>query len=79
VIQIAERLEHADHERDRRARQGRELRRNELAAYRRMCHDGCSPNSKEALMPVAYIQEFAIGDRSTENYDFVAGKVGRDP
>jgi hypothetical protein len=30
-------------------------------------------------MAVAYIQEFAIGDRSTQNYDFVADKVGDGP
>jgi hypothetical protein len=30
-------------------------------------------------MAVAYIQEFAIGDRSTKNYDFVADKVGAGP
>jgi hypothetical protein len=30
-------------------------------------------------MAVVYIQEFAIGDRSTQNYDFVAGKVGEGP
>lgn len=27
-------------------------------------------------MPVAYIQEFPIGDRSTENYEFMKGKLG---
>jgi hypothetical protein len=26
-------------------------------------------------MPVAYIQEFPIGDRSTENYEFMKGKL----
>jgi hypothetical protein len=30
-------------------------------------------------MPVAYIQEFAISDRSTQNYDFVAEKIGKGP
>jgi hypothetical protein len=30
-------------------------------------------------MAVAYVQEFAIADRSTENYDFVAEKVGDGP
>jgi hypothetical protein len=30
-------------------------------------------------MAVVYIQEFAIGDRSTQNYDFVADKVGEGP
>lgn len=30
-------------------------------------------------MAVAYIQEFEIRDRSTENYDFVADKVGKGP
>jgi len=30
-------------------------------------------------MAVAYIQEFAIGDRSTQNYDFVADKIGAGP
>jgi len=30
-------------------------------------------------MAVAYIQEFAIGDRSTQNYDFVADKIGNGP
>jgi hypothetical protein len=30
-------------------------------------------------MAVAYIQEFAIGDRSTTNYDFVADKIGDGP
>ena len=30
-------------------------------------------------MAVAYIQEFPIGYRSTENYDFVAEKVGEGP
>jgi hypothetical protein len=30
-------------------------------------------------MAVAYIQEFAIRDRSTENYDFVSEKVGKGP
>jgi hypothetical protein len=27
-------------------------------------------------MPVAYIQEFPIGDRSTENYEFMKEKLG---
>jgi len=30
-------------------------------------------------MAVAYIQEFAIGDRSTRNYDFVADQIGDGP
>ena len=30
-------------------------------------------------MAVVYIQEFPIGDRSTQNYDFVADKVGEGP
>jgi hypothetical protein len=30
-------------------------------------------------MPVAYIQEFAISDHSTENYDFVSEKIGKGP
>lgn len=30
-------------------------------------------------MAVAYIQEFAIADRSTTNYDFVAQQVGDGP
>jgi hypothetical protein len=30
-------------------------------------------------MAVAYIQEFAIGDRSTRNYDYVAEKIGDGP
>jgi hypothetical protein len=30
-------------------------------------------------MAVAFVQEFAIGDRSTENYDWVANKVGEGP
>jgi len=30
-------------------------------------------------MAVAYIQEFPIGDRSTQNYDFVAEKIGDGP
>src|SRR5262245_19003189 len=30
-------------------------------------------------MPVAYIQEFEIRDRSTDNYDFVADKIGKGP
>jgi hypothetical protein len=30
-------------------------------------------------MAVAYVQEFAIGDRSTKNYDFVAEKIGTGP
>jgi hypothetical protein len=30
-------------------------------------------------MAVAYIQEFPIVDRSTTNYDFVAGKIGAGP
>ena len=30
-------------------------------------------------MAVAYIQEFAIGDRSTTNYDFVAQQIGQGP
>ena len=30
-------------------------------------------------MAVAYVQEFAIVDRSTKNYDFVADKIGNGP
>jgi len=30
-------------------------------------------------MAVAYIQEFPAGDRSTNNYDFIAEKVGEGP
>jgi hypothetical protein len=30
-------------------------------------------------MAVAFVQEFAIGDRSTENYDWVANKIGEGP
>ena len=30
-------------------------------------------------MAVAYIQEFPIVNRSTENYDFVAEKIGNGP
>lgn len=30
-------------------------------------------------MPVVYVQEFAIADRSTTNYDWVAEKVGDGP
>ena len=30
-------------------------------------------------MAVAYIQEFAIENRSTENYDFIAEKIGDGP
>ena len=30
-------------------------------------------------MAVAYVQEFPIVDRSTTNYDFVAGKIGDGP
>ena len=30
-------------------------------------------------MAVVYIQEFAIEDRSTANYDFVADKIGEGP
>ena len=30
-------------------------------------------------MAVAFVQEFAIGDRSTENYDWVAAKIGEGP
>jgi len=30
-------------------------------------------------MAVAYIQEFPIENRSTENYDFVAEKIGDGP
>src|SRR5207244_9009966 len=34
---------------------------------------------EEESMAVAYIQEFAIGDRSTTNYDFVAQQIGQGP
>jgi len=30
-------------------------------------------------MAVVYVQEFAIADRSTKNYDFVADKIGDGP
>ena len=30
-------------------------------------------------MAIAYVQEFPIRDRSTENYDFVAGIIGDGP
>ena len=30
-------------------------------------------------MAVVYLQEFPITDRSTTNYDFVAGKIGDGP
>ena len=30
-------------------------------------------------MAVVYVQEFAIADRSTANYDFVADKIGEGP
>jgi hypothetical protein len=30
-------------------------------------------------MSVVYVQEFAIADRSTANYDFVADKIGEGP
>jgi hypothetical protein len=30
-------------------------------------------------MAVAFVQEFAIGDRSTTNYDWMAGKLGQGP
>jgi hypothetical protein len=30
-------------------------------------------------MAVVFIQEFAIGDRSTKNYDFVADQIGAGP
>jgi hypothetical protein len=30
-------------------------------------------------VPVAYIQEFPIADRSTTNYDFIADKIGDRP
>jgi hypothetical protein len=30
-------------------------------------------------MAVAYVQEFPIGDRSTQNYDFITEKVGDGP
>jgi hypothetical protein len=30
-------------------------------------------------MAVAYVQEFAIVDRSTTNYDFVKERIGDDP
>lgn len=30
-------------------------------------------------MAVAYVQEFAIRDHSTQNYDFVADKIGDGP
>jgi hypothetical protein len=30
-------------------------------------------------VPVVYVQEFPIADRSTTNYDFVADKIGEGP
>ena len=30
-------------------------------------------------MAVAWVQEFAIGDRTTKNYDFMADKIGTGP
>jgi len=30
-------------------------------------------------MAIAFVQEFAIGDRSTKNHDFVAAKLGDGP
>jgi hypothetical protein len=30
-------------------------------------------------MPVAYVQEWPIVDRSTDNYDFIADKIGTGP
>jgi hypothetical protein len=30
-------------------------------------------------MAIAYVQEFEIADRSTQNYDFVADKIGDGP
>ena len=30
-------------------------------------------------MAVAYVQEFPIGERSTENYDFIADTIGTGP
>jgi hypothetical protein len=34
---------------------------------------------KGGSVAVVYIQEFPIGDRSTQNYDFVAEKIGDGP
>jgi hypothetical protein len=34
---------------------------------------------RREAMAVAYVQEFPITDRSTQNYDFVAEKVGDGP
>jgi hypothetical protein len=36
-------------------------------------------STKEAAMAVAYVQEFPIGERSTENYDFIADTIGTGP
>jgi hypothetical protein len=30
-------------------------------------------------MAVAYVQEFPTGDRSTRNYDYIAGQIGDGP
>ena len=35
--------------------------------------------SKEGSLPVALIQEFAITNRSTANYDLVKESLGADP
>jgi hypothetical protein len=32
-------------------------------------------DAEEASMPVAFVHEFPIGDRSTENYDFLMEKL----
>src|SRR4051812_25840055 len=37
------------------------------------------PPTEGVAVAVAYIQEFAIGDRSTRNYDFVADQIGEGP
>src|ERR1700745_3281979 len=38
-----------------------------------------SPTDEGSSMAVAYVQEFAIADPSTKNYDFVADKIGDGP
>jgi len=36
-------------------------------------------STKEASVAVAYVQEWPIADRSTDNYDFIAEKIGTGP
>src|SRR5213594_421322 len=35
--------------------------------------------TREAQMAVAFVQEFPIASRSTENYDYIAERLGDDP